>query len=168
MPRGFSWVPVEGIDFGCTKSIEANMPKYKGRGQLDFPLYLLLDNRGNVKPNKKWCFEKTSWWRNLTETRQREIVDFNKAVDKELKKLVTAEKEAAKRAAMEAGWNATRTKNHREKRQRERAAAAAGEGGEEEEEQQVSLVCLCVCCLFMSQNNTTHYIQFSFLHDSSQ
>lgn len=155
MPRKFSWERVEGIDFGCTKSINAHMPRYKGRGQLDIPLYLLLDKRGNVNPNKKWCFGKVSWWNNLTEKKQREVVDFNKAVDKELRKLLAAEKKMAERAAKEAGWNAARTKNRREKRQRERAAAAtAGEGGEEEEEQQVSLLCVCVSLYVLKPYNS--------------
>jgi hypothetical protein len=145
-PKGFSWQFAALIDFGCTKSIEEHIPSYKGWGQLPFPVSLLLDKKGVVNPDKKYCYTKVAEWRNLTQKRQREIHDFHKNLDKELKKLEAAEKRVADRAAREANWNTARNNNRREKRRRASAAAAIGE-----EEQQVS-----IALVHFHQSNTTH------------
>jgi hypothetical protein len=139
-PKGFSWQHAALTDFGCTKSIEEHIPNYKGRGQLPFPVSLLLDKKGIVNLDKKYCYTKVSEWRNLTQKRQQGIHDFHNKLDKELKKLEAAEKRVTDRAAREENWNTTCNNNRREKRRRMSAAAAAtGDGGKGEEEQQVSI-----------------------------
>lgn len=147
-PNGFSYEAASKIDFSSSYSIHKHMPPYKGRGQLPFPTQSLLDSRGNVNPNLKFCWSKVADWRRMTAKQQKLSWKFELDLDGELKKRekMLAEKEqrdAKKRekAVRKAINDANRTNNRRKKRQAERDAAreAIAEGGEEEEEDQVSL-----------------------------
>eukprot|EP00956_Cyclotella_meneghiniana_P045354 scaffold364383_cov139-Cyclotella_meneghiniana.AAC.1 len=58
-PGGNAYVArAQDIDFTSQASIEENIPPYSGNkryGRLPFPLFRLLDNRGNVLSDKKKC-----------------------------------------------------------------------------------------------------------------
>ena len=135
-PRGYSHQRVAQIDFSSSASIEEHMPPYRGRGNLPFPVYRLLDARGNVLRDKKLCWKRVVDWRLLTQKRQRESIKSDSQLDKakEFKKLRAEEKkdkEQRDKEARMARRDANRVSNRRNKRARERATAAA-EGEEEE------------------------------------
>jgi hypothetical protein len=85
-PRGYSHQRAAQIDFSSSASIEEHMPAYRGRGDLPFPVYRLLDARGNVLRDKKLCWKRVVDWRQLTQKRQRESIKSDRQLIKLLQK----------------------------------------------------------------------------------
>jgi hypothetical protein len=64
-----SWrARAEEIDFSSSAAIEKAIPSYTGKkyGQLAFPLSLLVDMKGNVNPDKIWCYQQVTKWRKMS------------------------------------------------------------------------------------------------------
>jgi hypothetical protein len=58
-----SWrARAEEIDFSSSAAIEKAIPSYTGEkyGQLAFLLSLLVDVKGNVNPDKIWCYQQVT------------------------------------------------------------------------------------------------------------
>lgn len=141
-PRGFTYDIADKIDFTSSKSIEEHIPPYKGRGELPFPTYLLLDSRGNVNKDIRTCWSKVADWRRLTKKRQMEVWEFDadlekvlKKKDRKLRQKEKRDKEEAAAATRKVTNDANRVNNRRARRQSERDAAREATAAEEEEVQ---------------------------------
>jgi hypothetical protein len=79
-----SWrARAEEIDFSSSAAIEKTIPSYTGKkyGQLAFPFSLILDVKGDVNPNKIWCYQQVTKWRKMSPSDQKKEFDFQKGID---------------------------------------------------------------------------------------
>ena len=76
-----SWrARAEEIDFSSSAAIEKAIPSYTGEkyGQLAFLLSLLVDVKGNVNPNKIWCYQQVTKWRKMSPKIRRRSLTFRR------------------------------------------------------------------------------------------
>jgi hypothetical protein len=93
-----SWrARAEEIDFSSSAAIEKAIPSYTGEkyGQLAFLLSLLVDVKGNVNPDKIWCYQQVTKWRKMSPADQKKEFDFQKGIDYHCGKIGEVEKKKA-------------------------------------------------------------------------
>jgi hypothetical protein len=112
-----SWrARAEEIDFSSSAAIEKAIPSYTGKkyGQLAFPLSLLVDVKGNVNPDKIWCYQQVTKWRKMSPADQKKEFDFQKGIDYHCGKIGEVEK---KKAKTDKKRNANKRKKRAQKKQ---------------------------------------------------